>query len=283
MGRTRSRCPSRWGMAFIAACTLSAGTAAAEKARFYNLEGFGTWLDGNPESTGVTEEGEVILAVPARERYADPAAAFGAAAALGDEIIVARNDDGRVLAIDRAGKTRELFQAEDGLVSAMVATSDRLFIAVSPPARIFSVDKKGKSTEFHTPDAGFIWDMAIGSDGSLYAVTGEPGTVIRIDKTGRSGDILFEPEQEHMRSIAFDATMGVFAGGGERGILYRAPPGKPKAFRALFDTGHPEVTSIGRGIYLTFCLVFMEHLLAWPEHWALELYYVGMPVLGLVV
>jgi Trk K+ transport system NAD-binding subunit len=35
--------------------------------------------------------------------------------------------------------------------------------------------------------------------------------------------------------------------------------------------------------YLVFCLIFLEHLYPWPEHWLLRVFYWTLPVLGLVV
>jgi len=56
--------------------------------------------------------------------------------------------------------------------------------------------------------------------------------------------VLFAPDQEHLRSIAYDERLGLLVGGGERGILYRAPLEDETAFRALFDSGHPEITAV---------------------------------------
>ena len=41
--------------------------------------------------------------------------------------------------------------------------------------------------------------------------------------------------------------------------------------------------SYGRALYITYCLVFMEHLLAFPNHWVLRVFYFALPPLGLVV
>lgn len=41
--------------------------------------------------------------------------------------------------------------------------------------------------------------------------------------------------------------------------------------------------SLLRALYLTWCLIFMEHLLEFPEHWVLQLFYFLLPPLGLVV
>lgn len=36
-------------------------------------------------------------------------------------------------------------------------------------------------------------------------------------------------------------------------------------------------------LYVTFCLVFMEHIVDFPEHWLLQAYFFALPPLGLVV
>ncbi len=36
-------------------------------------------------------------------------------------------------------------------------------------------------------------------------------------------------------------------------------------------------------LYITYSLIFMEHLLEFPKHWVLQLYYFVLPLLGLVV
>lgn len=63
------------------------------------------------------------------------------------------------------------------------------------------------------------------------------------------------------------------------------------AFAALIGVGGmcfhtlylAEPISFLRGLYLTYALVFMEHVLPFPEHWLLQLFYVALPPLGLVV
>ncbi|MBI3178899.1 MAG: hypothetical protein HYZ27_04520, partial [Deltaproteobacteria bacterium] len=225
----------------VAALLLWAAPSAAEAPRFHNLEGFGEFLDGNPETTAVSEDGAVTLPPGVRERFVDAAASYSAATAWGEDVVVARAADGEVIAIDRAGKSRTLFKAEEKLVTGLLATDRGLYVAVAAPARIVRVTDNGKASTFHTPDAAYIWGMVEGPGNSILCVTGEPGTVLKVDSSG-NGHVLFSPEQEHMRSIARDETLGVFAGGGSRGIVYRSTD--LKSFRALYDTGHPEVTSL---------------------------------------
>lgn len=232
--------------ALITACTslmslAAVGSAHAEGTRFYNLEGFGNFLDGNPESTAVTEDGVITLPPLARERFADAAAVFSAATAKGDDIIVARVKDGQILAIDRAGKTREVAKLNETLVTALLDTDAGLLVAAGPPGKIYKVDAKGKAQVFYTGEAGYIWAMTAGPKGSIYAVTGEPGTVIKVDASGK-GTKLFESGQTHLRSLAYAPSLGLFIGGGERGVLYRSS--NEKDFRALYDSGHPEITAV---------------------------------------
>lgn len=41
--------------------------------------------------------------------------------------------------------------------------------------------------------------------------------------------------------------------------------------------------TLPRALYITYALVFMEHLLPFPKHWLLQLFYVVLPPLGLAV
>lgn len=224
----------------VALCLCVPALAGAESSRFYDLEGFGSFLDGNPESTAVGEDGTIMLPTAVKERHDDPTATYGAAAALGNDVVVARVDDGRVLAIKPDGKTKELARFEDRLVTAMVAVGNELFVATGPEAEIHRVQAGSKPKKVTSLDATFVWGLSVGERGTLYAATGAPGTVVRIK--GAKAETLFEPEQEHLRSIAFDAKLGLFVGGGQRGIVYRSTD--MKTFRALYDTNNPEVTSI---------------------------------------
>lgn len=46
---------------------------------------------------------------------------------------------------------------------------------------------------------------------------------------------------------------------------------------------HEEPLSYVRALYITYCLIFMEHLVKFPQHWLLQLFYFVLPPLGLVV
>ena len=215
--------------------------ARAETTRFFDLEGFGTFLDGNPESTAVTEDGAVALPPRTRDRLVDASAVWSAATVAGDDVIVARADTGEVLAVDASGKKRSLFQPPETMVTALWHSGRELYVATATPAKIYKVDKQGKGKVFYTPTAAFVWQMTGGPDGSLLCVTGEPGTVTSIDSKGR-GKAIFESEQTHLRSLTYDRKLGLFVGGGEHGVLFRSSD--MKSFRAIYDSGFPEMTAV---------------------------------------
>jgi Trk K+ transport system NAD-binding subunit len=82
-----------------------------------------------------------------------------------------------------------------------------------------------------------------------------------------------KPLRSFLPLIAFVVLL-VISGGVAFSALYPdptpgAPPGQTMAF--------------GRALYITWSLIFMEHLLPWPEHWLLEIYYIALPPVGLVV
>jgi hypothetical protein len=230
-------------------CVLSPTVAHAEMPRFFELEGFSRFLDSNPETTAITEEGAIALPPGIKDRFSDAAAAFGNACAQGDRVIVSRVEDGEVLAIDAKGRTQPLYKVEEAMVTALLCDAEAIYIAAAgPAARVYRIDKKGRVDTFVRPAAAYVWDMVHGPNGTVYMATGEPGAVLAVDSAGKAKAV-FTAEQAHLKSLAYDPRLGLFVGGGERGVVYGARDSK--TFRALYDTGTAEITALtARGNYL---------------------------------
>lgn len=235
----------------IVLCTVLASLvgsprAQAESTRFFEVEGFGRLLDSNPDSTAINEDGAISLPPLVNKRFADANdQAFGAACAQGDRIIVSRVEDGEILAIDKKGQAQALYKVQEAMVTALLCTPDAVYIAAAgEKARIYRMDRKGRIETWLQPQAHYIWDMQLGAANNILIATGEPGTVLEFSsqKAGVS-KCLFEADQAHLKTLAFDPNMGTFVGGGEKGIVYFAPP-KQTDFRALYDIGTPEVTAL---------------------------------------
>ena len=55
------------------------------------------------------------------------------------------------------------------------------------------------------------------------------------------------------------------------------------SFHYLYHNEEVPYLSFPRALYITYCLLFMEHIVPYPDHWLLEIFYFVLPVVGLVV
>ncbi|MEZ5964511.1 MAG: NAD-binding protein [Planctomycetota bacterium] len=55
------------------------------------------------------------------------------------------------------------------------------------------------------------------------------------------------------------------------------------AFHAWYVAPDGARLTFTHALYHTYCLIFMEHLLPFPEHWVLQVFYFALPPLGLAV
>ena len=242
MSRVHSGCRTMF-LLRVVILSMVPSLAGAEGTRYFSVEGFSGFLDGNPETTALTERGGVILAPVVFERFVQPETSFSAAVAYRNDIVVARVEDGAVVSIDKKGKEKELFKAEESLVTALLSVKKTLYISTGPTAKIYKFGGSGKAELFYEGDAEHIWGMAAGPKGSIFCVTGQPAMVVKLDSKGNE-TVLFRPEEQSLRSVAFNRKDGLVVGGGERGIVYRAPSSDLKGFHAIYDSTHEEISSI---------------------------------------
>ena len=66
----------------------------------------------------------------------------------------------------------------------------RLFAASNPEGRVYAIDKAGKSTVFFDPEERYIWAIAFDTQGRLWVSTGGEGKIYRVDAKGVSTSIL---------------------------------------------------------------------------------------------
>lgn len=241
----------RWRATVAAAALLALPMAArAEITRFIELEGFSRLLEGDPSSVALSEEGAIGLRPVVDERFFDAGLSIGAAGAFGDEVVVARmGQQAALVGIDRKGKQRVLLPLGDKLVTRLVADGSGLWAATTEAGKsqlLMWTGKKDGMAKTIDIDARFVWDVLPDGRGGALIATGEPGTVARVDDKGRV-HTLFESEEAHIKAILRDAKLGIFAGGGERGIVYHADVlanGDKLPLRALYDSGNQEITAL---------------------------------------
>lgn len=66
----------------------------------------------------------------------------------------------------------------------------RLFAASNPDGKVYAIDKAGKSTVFFDPAERYIWALAFDPQGRLWVSTGGEGKIYRVDARGQGTTIL---------------------------------------------------------------------------------------------
>ncbi len=92
--------------------------------------------------------------------------------------------------------------------------------------------------------ARYIWDLTFDSAGRLYIATGGPGAVYRVDPSKASAppEKFFTTDEQHIRTLAWDAKGNLIAGSDGSGLVFRINA-QGKGY-VLFDAPRREITSI---------------------------------------
>lgn len=191
---------------------------------------------GKDVLAGSGDGGEVWL-VPedgsAARSLLDPPELQAQAIAIGADgsAIVALNPGARVVALEGAGKSRTLFDAEEGYAWAILpeAKAKALLVAVGSPGRVYRVEPGRAAAPAVVLDSGdeAVRSLAFAKDGKLLAGTDGRGLVIRVDGDGKRFVLFDAPRREIPSiSVAPDGTVW-FAAVGQEGA--DAPPPTPGA------------------------------------------------------
>jgi hypothetical protein len=126
--------------------------------------------------------------------------------------------------------------ASDGKESGKA--SDRKAADSNPTAdKVSTPEKPGAKSHY-------IWDLTFDAAGRLYIATGGPGTVYRTDvsKLGSKPEAFFKSDEQHIRSLAWDAQGNLIAGTDCSGLIYRISP-QGKGY-VLFEAPRREITAV---------------------------------------
>src|SRR6266508_1554623 len=128
------------GLLAVACLAVPAAVQAAQP-QFWQLEGARDFLDGETEGLSVDSEGGVRLA-PATRVVQDPEAPYVWS--------LARDADGR------------------------------LYVGTSPDGKVYAIDRAGKSEVYFDPADKYIWALAFDDQGRLLVATGSEGRIRRV-------------------------------------------------------------------------------------------------------
>jgi hypothetical protein len=239
-----ARCAA-WAAALAAAATLTAPPAWTSQVRIFQTQGAAGFLGGKLTGVSVDALGRVRLA-PQLQRVAAIGEPFLFAAAAvhgpsGDFWAVGTGNSGKVLAIERDGKVRELFTAPEPEVFALWADPDgTIYAGTSPHGKVYRI-AGGKGTVFFDPGETYIWALARDAAGRLLVATGTQGKLFRVDAGGR-GEIAMTAEDTHIRSLAPQPNGDVLVGTAGKGLILRL--GRDGRQHTVFQAEEPEVVAL---------------------------------------
>jgi hypothetical protein len=126
------------------------------------------------------------------------------------------------------------------------AKLDEPTTATNKAADVKSAADKGadKSETKSEAQSHYIWEMTFDTSGRLYIATGGPAAIYRVDvtKPGAKPELFFKSDEEHIRSLAWDAKGNLIAGSDGSGLVYRISP-QGKGY-VLFEAPRREITSV---------------------------------------
>ena len=224
----------------------AARPALATQVRIFETQSQAGFLAGTLEGVSVDSLGRMELA-PRAERVTSLSEPFLlSAAAHPDGWVVGTGNAGKVLWIDRKGKTTELLAAAEPEVFAVWADPDgTVFAGTSPRGKVYRMargkDGAWKSEVFFEPGETYIWDLARGTDGSLLVATGTQGKLFRVSASGK-GEVLYDSDDTHVRSLLALPGGDVLAGTAGEGLILRI--GRDGQARTLHDAAEPEVVAL---------------------------------------
>jgi sugar lactone lactonase YvrE len=225
------------------ALVLSSSLALFATPGFWQSSTQADFLRGEVENLSIDEHGRLMLG-PEVQRVADPGVPFVWAMlpAADGGYYLGTGNDGRVLRIDKGGRSTVFFDSAEMEVHALApAPNGGLYVGTSPDGRIYKVDSRGEATPFFDPDDKYVWSLAVDQKGNLYAATGDKGTVYRISEDGK-GQPFFATKTTHATSLAMDATGQLMVGTGSPGRVFRVDA-NGKGFLVL-DTPLQEIKAL---------------------------------------
>ena len=225
----------------LIALLLSAVCQAASTTS-WELNTYADFSKGRFNGLSLTREGKVQLAPKVETLLAsDQPAIWSIAKGPDGTLYLGTGHKGRVLAVDRQGKSTVLFTAPEAEVFAIAWGPDNaVYAATSPDGKVYRI-AGGKSSVYFAPKERYLWSLAFGKDGALYVGAGDTGKVYKVTAEGQ-GQLYYETGQTHVTALSVDNSGHVLAGTEPNGILYRISA-KDKAF-VLYDSNLPELRSM---------------------------------------
>jgi len=225
------------------------GSLGATQVKVFQVQSQKAFLAGTFEGASVDPAGRLRLADRAERVTAVGEPFLLSVAAHPDGWVVGTGNDGKVLLVTRSGEVRELFSAPEGQVFAVYADPDgTVWAGVSPGGKLYRIAAGGEGTLWFESGETYVWDLARAADGALLVATGTSGKLFRVtglDEEQGEGEVLYDSDDTHIRTLLVDSRGGVILGTAGEGLILRlAADG---SVRTLHDSAQPEVVAFAEG------------------------------------
>jgi WD40 repeat protein len=224
---------------------LSASLAAAASPTAWEMTSYQDFLKAKFSGLALSRDGQVALAPKLDTLFEGEQAVWSIAAAPDGSVYLGTGHKGKLVRVDRAGKSSVVFTAGEAEIFAVaVDAAGRVYAGTSPAGKVYRIEANGAATEYFNPNARYIWSLAAGKDGALYVGTGDEGKIFRVTGAGQ-GELFYETGQAHVTALAWDRESRLLAGSEPNGLVYRITA-TDRAF-VLHDAALPEIRSIVAG------------------------------------
>ena len=216
----------------------AAGLAAAAPVKIFRGQSAQQFLTGTFEGVSIDPLGALRLADRADRVAALDEPFLLAAAPHPQGWVLGTGNAGRVLLVDRSGKSSVLFQAPEPEVFAVWSDPDgTVYAGTSPKGKVYRISQ-GKGEVWFDPGETYIWGIQRATSGALFVATGTQGRVYQV--TGRgAGKIFYDSDDTHIRALQVLASGDVLLGTAGEGLVLRLDP-QGRA-RTLYDSDKPEI------------------------------------------
>ncbi len=228
--------------ASIALClsivAVAGAPAAAAPVKIFRAQSAQQLLTGTFDGVSLDPLGALRLADRADRLAALEEPFLLAAAPHPQGWVLGTGNAGRVLLVDRSGKSSVLFQAPEPEVFAVWSDADgTVYAGTSPQGKVYRI-AKGKGEVWFEPGETYVWAIQRAADGALLVATGTQGRLYRV--TGRgAGTIFYDSDDTHIRALQALASGDVLLGTAGEGLVLRLDA-QGRA-RTLYDADKPEI------------------------------------------
>ncbi len=118
-----------------------------------------------------------------------------------------------------------MYETSAPFLWALAAAPDgSLFVGTGNEGKVFRIDPQGKGSLFFDAPELEVHALAPAPNGGLYVATSPDGRIYKVDRDGKD-TVFFDPDDKvRIWSLAVDSRGNVFAGTGEKGVVYKITP-----------------------------------------------------------